>query len=116
MTNLAAPTMRIVLYEGAGSAGLSDSLRAELMLTLLQRGYSVSCVRNGGTLASLERGSVLVMGRFADKTPPQAMDTNGQISVHFRDIDGMDSAAVRARMVRHLAAAHSSTGSTISPL
>ena len=96
MTNLAAPTMRIVLYEGAGSAGLPDPLRAELMLTLLQRGYSVSCVRNGGTLASLERGSVLVMGRFADKTPPQAMDTSGQISVHFRDIDGMDSAAALA--------------------
>ena len=55
MTNLAAPTMRIVLYEGAGSAGLPDPVRAELMLTLLQRGYSVSCVRNGGTLASLER-------------------------------------------------------------
>ena len=81
MTNLSAPTMRIVIYEGAGSAGLPDALRGELMLTLLQRGYSVSCVRNGGTLASLERGSVLVMGRFADKTPPQAMDTSGQVSV-----------------------------------
>src|SRR5436189_1285183 len=96
MKDLAAPTMRVVLYEGAGSAGLPDGIRAELMLTLLQRGYSVSCVRNGGTLASLERGSALVMGRFADKTPPQAMDTSGQISVHFRDIDGVDSAAALA--------------------
>src|SRR3954469_3810791 len=96
MKDLAAPTMRVVLYEGAGSAGLPDGVRAELMLTLLQRGYSVSCVRNGGTLASLERGSVLVMGRFADKTPPQAMDTSGQVSVHFRDIDGMDAGAAVA--------------------
>ena len=93
MINLAEQTMRVILYEGAGSAGLPDAIRAEVMLTLLQRGYSVSCVRNGGTLASLERGSVLVMGRFADKTPPQAMDSSGQISVHFRDIDGMDAAA-----------------------
>ena len=53
MISLTAPTLRVVLYEGAGSQPLPDADRAAILRTLLEKGYSVSSPRGEGSLSAV---------------------------------------------------------------
>jgi len=94
MSALTRPALRIVLYEGNGSRGFDAAERGQILRSLLEKGYAVSCARAGGSLSEVASGAILVLGRFREAKPFQAADTSGRVSVHFRDVDGLDGAAI----------------------
>jgi NAD-dependent dihydropyrimidine dehydrogenase PreA subunit len=96
MISLTDPTLRVVLYEGAGSEPLPDADRTAILRTLLEKGYSVSSTRGGGSLSAPERGSLAVLGRFTEERPATATDEGGAVTVHFRNVDGLDAPGVAA--------------------
>jgi len=90
MPSLSDPTLRVVLYEGAGSEPFEDSERATLLRSLLEKGYAVSSSRGEGTLSPSGNGTLAVLGRFTEERNEQATDETGQVTVHFRSINGLD--------------------------
>ena len=60
------PPMRVALYEGAGSHELPAAERGELLRTLLEKGFAVSCIRPGGA------SSIARWGSTAPTSSPQA--------------------------------------------
>lgn len=94
MPSLTDPTLRVVLYEGAGSEPLADGERAALLRSLLEKGYAVSSSRGEGTLSPSGHGTLAVLGRFTEDRNEQAMDESGQVTVHFRSINGLDQDGV----------------------
>ncbi|MDQ3815697.1 MAG: ferredoxin family protein [Armatimonadota bacterium] len=91
---LTNPQLRVVLYEGNGSRPLADGDRAGILRTLLEKGYAISCSRAGGSLSAVASGALLVLGRFTEEKPPQAATESGEVTVYFRDVEGLDTAAV----------------------
>ena len=91
-----SPSLRVVLYEGAGSGRMPDGPRFELMRTLLEKGYAVTAVRDGGAVSATDAGTLLVLGLFADGTPPQLGNgsAEGAVTVTFRDVGGMELDAI----------------------
>ena len=88
---MTAEQVQVVLYEGAGSRPLTGETRAGLFRALLEKGYAVSSVRDGG-VANVSGGtSTVVMGRF-EGHPPQ------DSGLQFRDLEGL-SASDAARLV-----------------
>jgi Pyruvate/2-oxoacid:ferredoxin oxidoreductase delta subunit len=90
---VAGPPFRIVLYEGADSQPLDGARKHELMLAMLQKGYAVTVARTGGQVSGAGAGTMLVLGQFNSSAPPSTVSPEG-ISLHFRDINGIDTAAV----------------------
>lgn len=84
-------TLRIVLYEGNGAQPLEASDRFMAMSTLLERGFAVTRVADGGEIARADRSALLVLGRFNDGQPLQTEDAIGQAAIRFHDITGFDS-------------------------
>ena len=98
MSRLANPTLRVVLYEGSGSEPLINRDRVMLLQSVLEKGYAVSCVRNG-TVRVLDGSVLFVLGRFNGQLPR----TDG---VRFHNIDGMDLAGVIAAVEAFRAESH----------
>ncbi len=102
MIAVGSPAFRIVLYEGADSRPLDAPRKHELMLALLQKGYAVTVSRTGGQVSSagIERvegagiGTMLVLGQFQGAGVPQSAVSQEGISLHFREIDGVDTSTV----------------------
>lgn len=90
MTPGSAP--RVVLYEGAGSRPLPD--RFALTRALLEQGYPVTGVRVGMRARVDLGGTLLVLGRFTDETPREADASEGGGTAVFRNIEGLETAAV----------------------
>jgi NAD-dependent dihydropyrimidine dehydrogenase PreA subunit len=88
------PPMRVALYEGAGSHELPAAERGELLRTLLEKGFAVSCIRPGGQVAPPPGGALVVLGRFTEAKPREAEDHDGKVTLHFRDIAGLGAAQV----------------------
>ena len=88
------PALRIALYEGAGSRSLEGALRTELLRTLLEKGYAVTCVRPGSPVASVFAGELLVLGQFNEEKPASAQDADAGVQVHFRQIRGLSATQV----------------------
>lgn len=88
------PLFRVALYEGAGSQPLSGAERGELLRTLLERGYAVTCIRPGGTVNANFEGRMLVLGRFDEAKPREAEDHGGKVQLHFRSIQGLDVSTI----------------------
>lgn len=91
---LTRPKLRVLLYEGAGSRPLPDADRAVLVRSLLEKGYSVSRTREGGTLSPAGGGTLLVLGRFDGFRPDTAEGAAGEGTVHFRSVEGLAPDAV----------------------
>ena len=87
------PAFRVALYEGVGSQRLDDAARLEIMRALLDKGYAVTSVRNGGTVSGAQTGNLLLLGRFSEARPTQ-LDGGADVTLHFRDIDGAEPPAV----------------------
>lgn len=106
MKSPATHTVRIVLYEGRGSSPLPDAERAAITRTLLDRGHTVTCTgphANGngftpGIIAPVQGATLIVLARFDGGAAPQAVDAQGQIDLHLRDITNHDAAAVMQRV------------------
>lgn len=87
-------TLRVVLYEGEGSAPLQN--RYATMSALLERGYAVTHSTSGGRVAPQQRGSVLVVGNFSAGQPPQVEDATGAVNVSVHDVADRDAAGITA--------------------
>lgn len=94
MTAIPDPKIRVIIYEGAGSEPLPSAARAEALRSLLEHGYAVSCMRAGGRLSSVNSATLVVLGKFLEAKPPSALSSNGDTTIYFQDIGGMDAAAV----------------------
>ncbi|SVD68579.1 uncharacterized protein METZ01_LOCUS421433, partial [marine metagenome] len=86
-------TLRIVLYEGEGTATLNAAERGSTLTALLEKGYAVTCAGDG-TVAPVDDSALLVLGRFENGQAPEAEDANGAVSIRFRDIDGLDAEGI----------------------
>jgi len=87
-------SFRVALYEGDGAVPLDHPQRSAILHGLLEKGYRVSSIRNGGAVAGVDEGAVLVLGRFGDQRPADSIE--GSVSVSFRDVDGLNADAVTA--------------------
>ena len=94
----AATPMRVVLYEGEGSRPVDETQRFDLLKTLLEKGYPVTTSRTGGRVSSADAGAatMVVLGRFDDSQPLDADGEAGDLKLHLRDIEGLDTPAVLA--------------------
>ena len=100
MISAASPSLRVVLYEGTGAAPIPDDSRFELMRTLLEKGYAVTTMREGGAVSASDAGTLLVLGLFADGAPPElgGEGAGERMKVAFHDIGGLELATVVAHV------------------
>ena len=84
-------TLRIVLYEGASAQPLDSDGRLAALTALLERGFTVTRAVAGGSVAPHDRGSLLVLGKFADKRAPATEVVSTESPVRFHDITGFDT-------------------------
>ncbi len=87
-------TLRVVLYEGEGATPLDPSARFSALGALLERGYSVTRSVAGGRVVPQEKGTLVVLGKFAEGRVPVAEDAGGTVRVRFHDIGERDAAAI----------------------
>jgi len=83
--------LRVVFYEGPGSAPLSADDRFRAISSLLQNGFEVSRPAAGGAVAPADGAPLLMLGLFDGGRPP-AFDGAGE--VHARDLHGLAPEAV----------------------
>jgi Pyruvate/2-oxoacid:ferredoxin oxidoreductase delta subunit len=98
---MTSAALGVVLYEGAGSRTLDPTERLGIVSGLLERGYPVSCARgngNGaaGAVSGASHGTLVVLGRFLEPPPEQALDAAAGVTVHFRDLEGLPPEAAAA--------------------
>lgn len=91
---LTRPQLRVLLYEGTGSQAFTTAERAPILRSLLEKGYAVSSSRVGGALSAIGNGALLVLGRFHEEKPAQALAESGDVTVYFRDVNEMDAPAI----------------------
>lgn len=87
-------TLRVVLYEGADAQPLDAGDRFTALTALLEKGFAVTRAVAGGRVAPHPRGSLLVLGRFADGRAPEAEGVSPETPVRFQDITGFDAARI----------------------
>lgn len=91
---LTRPQLRVLLYEGNGSQAFTTAERAPILRSLLEKGYAVSSSRVGGALSAISNGALLVLGRFLEEKPVQALAETGDVTVYFRDVNTLDAPAI----------------------
>jgi NAD-dependent dihydropyrimidine dehydrogenase PreA subunit len=91
---LTRPQLRVLLYEGSGSQAFTSTERAPLLRSLLEKGYAVSSSRMGGALSAISNGALLVLGRFHEEKPVQALAESGDVTVYFRDVTSLEAPAI----------------------
>jgi Pyruvate/2-oxoacid:ferredoxin oxidoreductase delta subunit len=96
--------LRVVVYEGPGSAPLPAGDRFLAIAALLQNGFEVSRPAAGGSVARADGAPMLVLGRFAGGQAP-AIEGAGEL--HVRNLEGMNADGVlgAAREIRDKAGA-----------
>lgn len=103
----AGRSLRVVVYEGTGSAPVPAPVRASALQRLLESGYSVTCVsRDGGVPAVPGEDAIAVLARF-DDAPPSIADGGGR-PVYFCNVEGLDAEGI----LRGVEALHERTGTT----
>ncbi|HEV3485404.1 MAG TPA: ferredoxin family protein [Vicinamibacterales bacterium] len=102
----AAPRLRVVLYEGAGSRPLEPEVRFAALTRLLTAGYAIATVRGlEAAPPAHSDGPLAVLGRFERQPPPLAEGSTGA-PVFFSDVEGLDVDA----MLAHVEALHAQAG------
>jgi Pyruvate/2-oxoacid:ferredoxin oxidoreductase delta subunit len=96
----ATPIFRVALYEGVGSRPLEGMERAEVMGALLDKGIAVTTIRPGSRVASgAVTGDLVVLGRFDEEKPARAEGEGADVTLHFRQIDGLSPQQVQDLVV-----------------
>ena len=96
MSLTTATTLRVVLYEGADSEPLAQTDRLSVLTALLEKGFAVTRTVAGGRVAPHERGSLLVLGKFAGNGSLEAEGASVGNPVRFQDITGFDTNRIAA--------------------
>ena len=91
-----AATLRVLMYEGAGSRALDAGVRSAALAKLLEQGYSVTRVTLDGGASAPGDGPLAVLGRFDDGKPSHAED--GGRHVFFSDVDGLSADDIVAKV------------------
>ncbi|MCA9110540.1 MAG: ferredoxin family protein [Planctomycetaceae bacterium] len=86
MTSPAVGIQRVIVYEGPEALPFEAAVRADLLQTLLGRGYAASLRRAGGRLVDLGHESIVVLGRFAGSIPDWMQRGVEGIDMHVHDI------------------------------
>lgn len=86
MTSTAVGIQRVIVYEGPEASPFEPGQRADLLQTLLKRGYAASLRRAEGRLADLEHRSLVVLGRFAGAVPDWIKAGVEGVELHVHDI------------------------------
>jgi Pyruvate/2-oxoacid:ferredoxin oxidoreductase delta subunit len=96
--------LRVVFYEGPGTAPLAAEDRYAAIVSLLQNGFEVSRPAAGGAVARADGAPMLVLGRFEGG---QAPPVSGEGELHVRDLQGLGPEGVlgAAREIRDRAGA-----------
>ena len=102
-------TLRVVMYEGAGSRALDEGVRAGALARLLDQGYGVTRVTGGNAAAAPGTGALAVLGRF-EAAPPASGDADGR-RVFFSDVEGLSADEIVARVT----SLHGQTGTSPRP-
>ncbi len=91
--------LRVVFYEGPGSAAIAEEDRFRAISSLLQNGFEVSRPAKGGSVAPADGAPMLVLGRFESDRAPRI---EGAGELHVKDLAGLDADGVlgAARDVR----------------
>lgn len=98
ITHTARP-LKVVLYEGLGAQPLPPEARARVLMALLDKGYAVARVTAAGAPAARQPAddhTLLLLGAFPDRQPPQLEDAAGQVAIEARDITDLEPEAVVA--------------------
>ena len=80
---------RVILYEGKDSQPFAAEVRQELMVKLLDKGYTVSRATEKGRLENLGHEKVIVVGIFDLAMQPVSSD-----SIHVQDVRGQSSESI----------------------
>ena len=96
MSKTEGPNLRVVLYEGPGSAPLAAGERFQTVSALLEGGFEVTRPVRGWEVAGADASPVLVLGKFEQGLLPSAE------GVCFRDASGLgpEEIVAAAREVR----------------
>jgi NAD-dependent dihydropyrimidine dehydrogenase PreA subunit len=81
------------VFEGAGATPFAPADRTAIVLSLLEKKYAVSVVRPGGSVSDTKAGTLVVVGRFAEPKPDRV---DGDVTVFFRDAEGLSPAEIVA--------------------
>ena len=99
----AAPRLRVVLYEGAGSRPLEAPVRRAALQRLLEAGYAVSRVAaDAGSATAPGTEPLAVLGRFDEPSARPGETADGR-PIFFSDVDGLDADG----MLAHVETLHS---------
>ena len=85
--------LRVVFYEGPGSAPIAEEDRYRAISSLLQNGFEVSRPATGGSVAPADGAPMLVLGRFESDRAPQI---EGAGELHVKDLRGWTPTASSA--------------------
>ena len=94
MSLVGQSTLRVVLYEGAGSQPLPTDDCYAAMSALLGRGFAVARANGQGQPLSDCAGPLLVLGRFDAGQAPALEDVAGRVQIQSRDVTGMTPEAM----------------------
>lgn len=89
MVTVVAP-LRVVLYEGAGSEPLPQTLCFDLLRRLLDRGHQTARVRPGGQVVARGGERLAVLGQFEGRLPEEVAGAVSDSQVSIRSIAGLD--------------------------
>src|SRR5579859_255180 len=87
-------TLRVVLYEGAGSQPLTSDARFDTVSALLEKGFAVTRASGQGQPLANRNAPLLVVGQFEGGQPPALEDSSGQVRIETRDLTGLAQDAV----------------------
>ena len=88
MSALTRPVLRVAVYEGRGALSLEFAQRLTLIQSLLDKGYRVTRVVGGPSTSQPNDTTLVVVGRFTEEQPVEAVDSAGSRKVYFRNIEG----------------------------
>src|SRR5690349_15887991 len=87
--------LRIVLYEGLDATPFEADSRFQVVSRLLNQGFAVTHVGEGGRTAPPDDVPVLVLGRFGEAVQPLAAAARAE-HVRFHDVSGVSDDGVVA--------------------
>jgi Pyruvate/2-oxoacid:ferredoxin oxidoreductase delta subunit len=80
------PEMRVVLYEGEGSAPLGPAVRMQTLSALLDAGYAVARASDAADVTLLPQDDVLVLGEWKGQHPTLGAAGEGGARLHYHDL------------------------------